>query len=142
MLHTIFHTTLIPAFMKARQEGWLRRSRPSSRSSLASDGQVRSWEGAETRLLIPSPDRRHWLHHCQNNVRRAVREGVLDPRGVDPDRRFSERESAPRRRRHRPTPIDLWVIRGNSLITATKTNRLKPMTTKLSSTASLGILGS
>src|SRR5207253_9257999 len=76
MLHTIFHTTLIPSFMKARQEGWLRRSRPSSRSSLASDGQVRSWEGAETRLLIPSPDRRH--HHCQNNVRRAVREGVLD----------------------------------------------------------------
>src|SRR5438132_7281434 len=64
--------------MKARQEGWLRRSRPSSRSSLASDGQVRSWEGAETRLLIPSPDRRHWLHHCQNNVRRAVREGVLE----------------------------------------------------------------
>ena len=24
MLHTIIHTTLIPSFMKARQEGWLR----------------------------------------------------------------------------------------------------------------------
>ena len=64
-------------------------------------GQVCSSEGAETRLLIPSPDRHHWLHHFQNNVRRAVREGVLDPREEDPDRRFSERESAARRRRHR-----------------------------------------
>ena len=53
-----------------------------------SAGQGMQPERAETRLLIPSPDRRHWLHHCQNNVRHAVREGVLDPRGVDPVRRF------------------------------------------------------
>src|SRR5467141_1272268 len=39
MLHTIFHTTLIPSFMKDRQEGWLRRSRLSFAKTSAA-GQV------------------------------------------------------------------------------------------------------
>src|SRR5207245_6168442 len=67
-LHSTIHTTLIPSFMKARQERWLRSSRPKKHrpyhrratfwpsippagsARLGVRGQVCSQEEAETRL--------------------------------------------------------------------------------------------
>ena len=101
-------------------------------------GQVCSQEGVETRLLIPSPDRRHWLHHCQNNVRRAVREASWIPAGWTRTVGFLNASRPHGAVAHRPTPIDLWVMRGIWTLTGANAPQRNPREMCVSAPTNLG----